>query len=334
MIKKIKDDLMTVVSGLIVTMIIAGLSMGIVALLPVDFVGATVVALFIGMLVGNLWTLPEQVKPGVQFAAKRLLKVFIILLGASMNMALIAEVGVQALILLAFTIGTAFIAGKLLGKFFGTSSELSALLSAGVAICGGSAISALSPVIEAEEEETTYAISTVFLFDMVLIILFPLVGQLLGFSDQIMGFWSGTAINDTSSVVAASFAFSAGAGAIATTVKLTRTLGIIPVVLTYGALQSREGDSWQQTLGRVFPWFIVLFVGLALANTVGWIPEELGAPLNDLRKFLMVTALAGVGLKTDLNTIRTVGAKPFLHALILSAAVIVIAIVVILGLIV
>lgn len=108
---------MTVVSGLIVTMVIAGLSMGIVALLPVDFVGATVVALFIGMLVGNLWTLPEQVKPGVQFAAKRLLKVFIILLGASMNMALIAEVGVQALILLAFTIGTAFIAGKLLGKF-------------------------------------------------------------------------------------------------------------------------------------------------------------------------------------------------------------------------
>lgn len=326
---------MTVVSGLIVTMVIAGLSMGIVALLPVDFVGATVVALFIGMLVGNLWTLPEQVKPGVQFAAKRLLKVFIILLGASMNMALIAEVGVQALILLAFTIGTAFIAGKLLGKFFGTSSELSALLSAGVAICGGSAISALSPVIEAEEEETTYAISTVFLFDMVLIILFPLVGQLLGFSDQIMGFWSGTAINDTSSVVAASFAFSAGAGAIATTVKLTRTLGIIPVVLTYGALQSREGDNWQQTLGRVFPWFIVLFVGLALANTVGWIPEELvGAPLNDLRKFLMVTALAGVGLKTDLNTIRTVGAKPFLHALILSVAVIVVAIVVILGLIV
>lgn len=306
---------------------IALVAIAIAELIPVDFVSATVLAIFLGVLFNNLVTLPEQTKPGIQFSAKRLLKGFIILLGASMNLSLILEIGGQSLILLMFTISTAFVSSYVIGKLLNTEDRLTTLFAVGGAICGGSAITAVSPVINAKEREIAYSVSTVFLIDMFLILLIPLLSQLFNFTDLIVGLWSGTAINDTSSVVAASFSFSQGAGEFATMVKMTRTLAIIPVVIIFSLINNKGMNS--QKMKSIFPWFIVGFAGFAIINTLGWIPEALGSVLSTLRTYLMVTALAAIGLKTDISSIRTLGFKPFLHSMIVSVVLIIVSIVVI-----
>lgn len=313
--------------GVVLSFAIALVAIAIAELIPVDFVSATVLAIFLGVLFNNLVTLPEQTKPGIQFSAKRLLKGFIILLGASMNLSLILEIGGQSLILLMFTISTAFVSSYVIGKMLNTEDRLTTLFAVGGAICGGSAITAVSPVINAKEREIAYSLSTVFLIDMFLILLIPLLSQLFNFTDLIVGLWSGTAINDTSSVVASSFSFSHGAGEFATMVKMTRTLAIIPVVIIFSLINNKGMNS--QKMKSIFPWFIVGFAGFAIINTLGWIPEALGSVLSTLRTYLMVTALAAIGLKTDISSIRTLGFKPFLHSMIVSVVLILVSIVVI-----
>lgn len=319
--------LRTLLPGVGLSFAVALVAITIAELIPVDFISATVLAIFLGVIVNNLITIPEQATPGIQFSAKRLLKGFIILLGASMNLSLIVEIGAQSLILLMFTITTAFMSSYVIGRFLNTEKRLTTLFAVGGAICGGSAITAVSPVINAKEREIAYSVSTVFLIDMFLILLIPLLSQLFNFTDLIVGLWSGTAINDTSSVVAASFSFSQGAGEFATMVKMTRTLAIIPIVIIFSVLNNKGMDS--KKVKSIFPWFIVGFAGFAVINTLGWIPEVLGNILSTLRTYLMVTALAAIGLKTDISSIKILGFKPFIHSMLVSAVVILISITVI-----
>lgn len=180
------------------------------------------------------------------------------------------EVGEVTIYVLIFTLLTAF-GGALLGKLLGLEWKFTSLMSSGVGICGGTAISAVAPVIDAEDHQVSYAMSNVFIFDMFMILLFPILGRLLKLSDMAYGLWAGTAINDTSSVVAAGYAFSEAAGDFATMVKLTRTLAIIPVVLIFSLIQIRqnrqrtnyaEAEQVEMNLIQVFPWFIVGFLGL------------------------------------------------------------------------
>lgn len=313
--------------GIGLTGILSLISIGLVELISIDFISSSVIAIMLGIVIGNIWNVPEILQPGIRFSAKQLLKVFIVLLGLSMNLTMIMTVGRQAVILLIFTVLTAFMGGRYVSKILGTSTTLTALLSTGIAICGGSAISALSSVIDADEEETAYAISTVYLCDIVLIILFPLVGHWFLFSDQMMGLWSGSAINDTSSVVAASFAFSAEAGKIATMVKLTRTLGIIPITLIFGWMTSRQQS--KQTASNIFPWSIVLFIIVALMKTAGWVPTSIDQLLVSFRKILMGMALVAVGLKTDIKLLKGVGVRPLIHASFLMGMVIIVSLMVI-----
>lgn len=320
--------MMGLLPGILLALVIGILASVLASVIPLDFMSAAVLAIFLGLLTNHFFNLPESVKPGVKFSAKRLLKGFIILLGASMNLNLIIEIGGQSLILLVFTISTAFITSFLIGKLLKTGSRLSKLFAAGGAICGGTAITALSTVIDAKEEELAYSVSTVFLIDMFLILLVPLTSHTLNISDIAVGFWSGTAINDTSSVVAASFSFSQVAGEIATMVKMTRTLAIIPVILIFSYLSSND-KSQTPSIQSIFPWFIVGFAGLAIINTLGWIPESINGLVSLLRQILMVTALAAIGLKTDIESIKLLGLKPFVHSLIVSIALLVVSLTVI-----
>jgi len=304
-------------------------------ILPVDFIGASVLALFMGIIINYFKPIADTTaQTGVQFTSKRVLKLAIILLGASLNIATILETGQITLFVMIFTFLAAFGGGYLLSKFFGLDWKLSSLISSGTAICGGTAIASVSPIIDAEDHQISYAMSSVFLFDMFMIILFPLIGQWLGMSDMSYGLWAGTAINDTSSVVAAGYAFNDIAGDFATMVKLTRTLAIIPTVIIFSFIQIRslkkaaiteEGHTKDVTIDfkKVFPWFILGFLALALLNSIGVIPVAISQLFKEISQFLIVIALAAIGLKTDLGQMKHSGLTPIIHGFLVSSLVVI-----------
>ena len=186
--------------------------------------------------------------------------------------------------------------------------KLGNLISAGTGICGGSAIAAIAPVIDAEDKDIAFAMSSTFLFDMIMVALYPLMGKWIGMSDMAYGIWAGTSVNDTASVVASGYAFSEAAGDFATMVKLTRTIAIIPTVLVFAYIGARIKQKELQTanagrkvnLMKVVPWFIGGFLLLAAVNSVGLIPAGASVVIKSASKFLMVTALAAIGLNTSL----------------------------------
>lgn len=337
--KKMLISIALGVPGVLVALVIATVAKIFESLLPIHLIGASVIALFIGMIINNFWK-PVCLMPGLKLASKRILKFGIILLGASLSIGTVLNVGKMSLLVMCFTLLTCFGGGYLVGKALKLNWKLSNLISAGTGICGGSAIAAIAPVIDAEDKDIAYAMSATFLFDMAMIILFPLMGRWMGLSDMAYGLWAGTAVNDTSSVVAAGFAFSEGAGNFATMVKLTRTLSIIPVVVIFELVHIRlkkktaVADSVNETIKdkvsifSLFPWFIVGFVALALINSCGMIPTGVSNGAKELSKFLMVTALAAIGLNTSFKDMRKSGIAPMFHGFIISLLVVIIAIVV------
>ena len=186
----------------------------------------------------------------------------------------------MSLTVMVFTLLTCFGGGYFIGKALGLNWKLSNLISAGTGICGGSAIAAIAPTIDADDNDVAYAMSATFLFDMAMIVLFPIMGRALGMTDQAFGIWAGTAVNDTSSVVATGYAFSEGAGDFATMVKLTRTIAIIPTVLVFAYIGTRmkqkelkaANKGQKVNLIKIIPWFIGGFLLLAILNSVSCIP--------------------------------------------------------------
>lgn len=328
-----------ILPGLGVALAIAAVAKWLEGLLPIHLIGASVIALFIGMIVNHFWR-PACTRSGLKFTSKRVLKFAIILLGASLSIETVLTVGRMSLVVMCFTLLTCFGGGYLVGRALGINWKLSNLISAGTGICGGSAIAAIAPVIDAEDSDIAYAMSATFLFDMAMIVLFPIMGRAMGLSDMAYGLWAGTAVNDTSSVVAAGFAFSEAAGDFATMVKLTRTLSIIPVVVIFSLINARikrkeaAAAGLDQTAvngGKInfmtlIPWFIVGFITLAVLNSVGVIPAEVSGAAKELSKFLMVAALAAIGLNTSFAQMRKSGPAPMLHGFIISALVVVVAI--------
>ena len=321
------------VPGLAMALVIAAAAKGLEyleGLAGLHLIGASVIALFIGMVINRFFKPNAVTSPGIRFTSKKVLKLAIILLGASLNIMTVLKVGRFSLTVMLFTLATCFGVGYFIGKALGLNWKMSNLISAGTGICGGSAIAAIAPVIDATDVDVAYGMSATFLFDMAMIVLFPILGRWLGLSDAAYGLWAGTAVNDTSSVVAAGYAFSEAAGDFATMVKLTRTLSIIPTVLIFSVINVREKcrmnvavEGERVNVLTLFPWFILGFLGLALFNSVGLIPAAASAFLKDLSKFLMVAALAAIGLNTDFREMQKAGLRPMLHGFILSALVVV-----------
>ncbi len=355
--------ILAIVPGVGLAMAIGVAAQWIEGLLPIHLIGGSVIALFLGMLINHWWH-PKVLNVGLKFTSKKILKFAIVLLGASLSIQTILTVGRLSLAVMCFTLLTCFGGGYFVGKALGLDWKLSNLISAGTGICGGSAIAAIAPVIDAEDRHVAYAMSATFLFDMVMILAFPLMGRALGLSDMAYGLWAGTAVNDTSSVVAAGYAFSEGAGDFATMVKLTRTLAIIPTVLVFAYINLRiqrkdrvtyrqtmdavtekgqpyevsQGDQMHQreqpkregitnktNLLAIFPWFIAGFVALAVANSLGLIPVVLSSGAKTLSKFLMVVALASIGLNTSFKDMKKSGPAPMIHGFIISALVVIVA---------
>lgn len=324
------------VPGFALALVIAAVAKLIESILPIHLIGASVIALFIGMLINHFWKPGQIFSGGLKFTSKRILKFAIILLGASLNISIVLEVGKMSLCVMVFTLLTCFGIGHFVGKALKINWKLSNLISAGTGICGGSAIAAIAPVVDADDSDIAYAMSATFLFDMAMIVLFPIVGQAMGLSDMAYGLWAGTAVNDTSSVVAAGYAFSEAAGDFATMVKLTRTLSIIPTVIAFALinahLKRREAGAnggkvkAKFSLTKIIPWFILGFLALAVINSFGVIPAFVGSGMKDISKFLMVAALAAIGLNTSFKDMKKSGFAPMLHGFIISALVVVVAI--------
>ena len=288
-----------------------------------DLIEPSIFALVIGMLLNKQVVKFKSLAPGIQFVSKYVLRGAIIILGLTLSFGQVMSVGRISLIVMAFTLFTSFVGGNLIGRMLRINWKLSALLSAGTGICGGSAIAALSPVIEADDSDVTFALSSTYLFDVAMVIAFPFIGRLLGMSDSGFGIWAGTSVNDTSSVVAAGYAFSKAAGDIAVIVKLTRTLSIIPAVLIFSYINARiksreEGGkvsrvrvNWK----KVFPFFILMFLAMVAVKSTGIIPSSFNQPISAVSKFMMLTALAAIGMKTGREEFAGKGLKPLIFAI-------------------
>ena len=329
------------IPGIVLATLIAALACFIESLLPIHVIGSAVIAMFIGMILNHFIGTVDILKSGLKFTSKKILKFAIILLGLSLNITTILHVGKLSLTVMIFTLLTCFGGGYFIGKALGLNWKLSNLISAGTGICGGSAIAAIAPTIDADDNDVAYAMSATFLFDMAMIVLFPIMGRALGMTDQAFGIWAGTAVNDTSSVVATGYAFSEGAGDFATMVKLTRTLAIIPTVITFAFIQlnikrkeaAKNAENGEElkanfSITKIFPWFILGFLAMSIVASMFPIPAAVVSGTKSVSKFLMVCALAAIGLNTSFSSMKKAGIRPMIHGFIISALVVVVALVV------
>ncbi|MDO8672026.1 MAG: putative sulfate exporter family transporter, partial [Dehalococcoidia bacterium] len=206
----------------------------------------------------------------------------------------------------------------LFARGFSLPGKIGALLGSGTAICGASAIITIGPLVAATEAEIAYAVTTIFSFNMLAVLIYPAIGNMLNLSNLGFGIWAGTSVNDTSAVIATSYVFSAGAGAIATVVKLTRTLLLIPLAVGIGCMTSVRSNQRHASVLKAIPWFVLGFAGMATINSIGLLPGDLPSMLTEVAKFLIVVVLAAVGLNVDIARMRAMGSKPFLVGILLA----------------
>ena len=284
----------------------------------------TAIALALGLLLGASAEVRARLLPGATLAARYALRLGITLLGARLTLGQLLATGAGSVIAIALTVTAALLLGTWLARRLGIVPPLSALITVGMAICGNSAILALSPIIGARHRETAYAVSAITLFGLMGVLALPVLGRLMGLGDAAFGMWSGLAVNDTAQVVATGYAYSAPAGDVATVVKLTRNLAILPVLLgaTWWAARSLDRPSEASTstlamVARAVPWFVVGFVVFAALRSAGLLDAvlptcgTLADLCSTLASLLILIALAGVGLATDVRAMLGVGARPF-----------------------
>jgi uncharacterized integral membrane protein (TIGR00698 family) len=290
--------------GLLLTFAIAVIAYGLGLVAPI--VGGPVFGIVLGVIVTAVRAPGAAFKPGIRFSSKTLLQTSIVILGTSLDLGQLIRVGAGSLPVLFGTMAICLGAAALLGRWLNLDATMRTLLGVGTAICGASAIAAVSSVIVASEAEIAYSISTVFLYNVAAVLTFPAIGHALHLSSHAFGLFAGTAINDTSSVVAAGYTYGKSAGDDAVVVKLTRATLIVPLVAFFAIRGAKRGVPWK----KVIPWFIVWFVVAVAANTAGLIPAILHKPLTLTGLFLIIVALTGVGLGSNIAEMRRAGWRP------------------------
>lgn len=293
-------------------------------------VGGPVFALLIGMSLHSYVARENAFQPGLTFTSKKVLQYAVICLGFGLNLSAVLAVGRQSLPIILSTISFALFLAFLMWKWLPISSHLATLIGVGTSICGGSAIAATAPVIQADDEDVAQAISVIFLFNVLAALIFPTLATWLGFSTdsgQAFGMFAGTAVNDTSSVTATAATWDSlyGLGSqtldMAVTVKLTRTLAIIPITSVLAIWQARgkgvQAD--KQSLLAGFPTFILYFILASLVTTMAGrfgMGADIFTPLKTLSKFLICMAMAAIGLRTNLFALVKNGRAALLVGLI------------------
>lgn len=288
-------------------------------------IGGPVIAIIAGMILTQFIKKKEAFQEGIKFTSKKVLQWAVVLLGFGLNLNVIFKTGKQSLPIILATISTSLIISFVLHKLMHIPSKISTLVGVGSSICGGSAIAATSTVIDADDEEVAQAISVIFLFNVLAAIIFPNLGTLLGFSQtsgEAFGIFSGTAINDTSSVTAAASTWDSmyGLGSAtldkAVTVKLTRTLAIIPITLVLAFMRTRKmkgDDKKQVNFKKIFPFFIIYFILASIITTIATnygVSAAFFNPFKNLSKFFIIMAMAAIGFNTNIVKLVKTGGKP------------------------
>ena len=302
----------------------AGLSLCLMIAVPAWFlgqavpvIGGPVFSILIGMVITLFLTKKDPFTPGINYTSKKILQAAVVFLGFGMNLTEILAKGKQSLPIILATISTSLIIAFILYKALKLKSNNAVLVGVGSSICGGSAIAATAPVIDASDEEVAQSISVIFLFNVLAALIFPTLGAALGLSNDGFGLFAGTAVNDTSSVTAAATAWDGIHGSntleSAAIVKMTRTLAIIPITLILALWRGRKekttkGSSF--SLKRSFPFFVLFFILASVVTTVFQLPADITAPLKELSKFLIVMAMAAIGLNTNIIQLVRTGGKP------------------------
>jgi uncharacterized integral membrane protein (TIGR00698 family) len=293
-------------------------------------IGGAVIAILLGMALETAVGKIQKYKPGIRFVSKKILQWAVILLGFGLNLNVILKTGKQSLPIILCTITTSLVIAFVLHKAMKIPSNISTLVGVGSSICGGSAIAATAPVIDADDSEVAQVISVIFFFNVLAAVFFPMLGKAIGFdtqSGEAFGIFAGTAINDTSSVTAAASTWDSmwtlGSETLdkAVTVKLTRTLAIIPITLVLGFLhakaEERKGNvnGGSVKLKNIFPTFILFFILASVITTAAvssGISADMFQPFKELSKFFIVLAMAAIGLNTDIVKLIRSGGKPIL----------------------
>lgn len=296
-------------------------------------IGGPVFAILIGMILTLIIKDKTKMQSGITFTSKKILQYAVILLGFGLNLSTILKTGKQSLPIIVSTIATSLIVSFLLHKAMKVPSKISTLVGVGSSICGGSAIAATAPVIDADDEEIAQSISVIFLFNVIAALIFPTLGGILGLSNEGFGLFAGTAVNDTSSVTAAASAWDgihhSNTLDTATIVKLTRTLAIIPItlVLAFWRIRKEKKNATNSGAGKkidfkkIFPMFIVYFVLASVITTVVTsvfadnsqvlnVANNIFGFLKDLSKFFIVMAMAAIGMNTNIVKLVKTGGKP------------------------
>jgi uncharacterized integral membrane protein (TIGR00698 family) len=302
-------SLRTLMPGLVLAIALAACAAVLGSRFPV--IGAPIFAITLGIVLRGFVAAPA-LSAGVAFASRTLLQTGIVLLGFGLNLAVIWRAGVSSLPVLMGSLAVGLLGGLLLGKLMRIGFNIRLLVAAGTSICGASAIAAIAPILDAESGDVAFATATIFLYNIVAVFLFPALGHALHMTQTVFGTWAGTAINDTSSVVAAGYSYGPVAGVTATIVKLARALAILPLavgVAIYVGSRGKPGVG-QFNFVAVMPWFVALFALAAAVASVGVVPATVLAALAVAGKYIMVVAFAGVGLSSDFKRLRSVGAAP------------------------
>lgn len=318
-----------VLPGLGLTVVVAAVATVLGLLAPT--IGGPVIGILLGIgvaavvpsLRGARWS------PGVAFAARPVLQCSIVVLGTGLSLSMVLHVGVRSLPVMVGSLVVSLVGARIVGGWLGVARDTRTLIGIGTGICGASAIAAATAVLKPKQADVGYAIGTIFLFNIAAVLLFPPIGHLLGMTGASFGLWSGTAVNDMSSVVASAVSFGDDAGPTAVVVKLTRSLMIIPIVMTLALLVSRREQRGQRKVGerltggrrwrtgalpwsRLVPLFLIGFVAAATLNTIGWVPKGWHPALSTLGTFLITVALSGIGLTIRPVEMRAAGPRPLL----------------------
>lgn len=319
------ENMKKIWKGLLLCIIIAVPSWFVGKQFPI--IGGAVIAILAGMVVSLFVKNQGCFEAGIKFTSKKILQWAVVLLGFGLNLSVVLETGKQSLPIILSTISVSLIVAFVLCKLMHIPGKISTLVGVGSSICGGSAVAATAPVIDADDEEVAQAISVIFFFNVLAALIFPTLGKLVGFdtgSGEAFGIFAGTAVNDTSSVTACASTWDSmwnlGSATLdtAVTVKLTRTLAIIPITVVLAFVRTRKEkqnakEGTTVNFKKIFPFFILYFIAASIITTIALncgVSASFFKPVKDLSKFFIVLAMAAIGLNTDIVKLVKTGKKP------------------------
>lgn len=314
---------------MLISCVLAAIALGLALATPL--VAAPIWALLLGVALRQWWAPGAHAQVGLKWCSTYVLQASVVLFGARLTFGEIAEVGVATLPVLLGTLLIALALGPWLGRLLGVQGQVATLVTVGTSVCGASAIATIGAVIGAGTSAMTVSMAVIFAYNAAAAVLFPVVGHAMGLSQDTFAIWAGTAINDTSSVVAAGSAYGAVAATGAVVVKLTRTLSIIPIAIWHGysAQKSERGERGARSdappttlkLTRLVPPFLILFVLAAALRSAGGIPDVALEPMRLAALGGTCVAMAAIGAQTPLSAIKEAGWGPMILGGLLWVAV-------------